>query len=195
MPQYFIVAAGIVHDPNAPPNPEHAPPVYNDLQIVDRPRATDVVVWFAGYDVWFNEEHKARQSQLIVKALPVLNRELDRGSIVVNFLQFTEKGILLRVTNLQDEKVNAIELMIEISKFYGKVGMVVPNRPIVNLNTATLDELQTLHRVGPEMAKRILAKRRATRGGFKSLDDLTSIEGVGPALVGVIAPFVTLKTE
>ncbi len=51
--------------------------------------------------------------------------------------------------------------------------------PIVNVNTATLEELQALPGVGATRAHAILETRQA-RGGFASVDDLLEVKGIGP---------------
>jgi competence protein ComEA len=48
----------------------------------------------------------------------------------------------------------------------------------VNLNTATLAELDTLPGVGPVLAQRILDAREA-QGGFKAVSDLRKVDGIG----------------
>lgn len=48
----------------------------------------------------------------------------------------------------------------------------------INLNTATMEQLETLPRVGPALAQRILDWREAN-GRFSSIDDLTSVTGIG----------------
>ncbi len=57
-----------------------------------------------------------------------------------------------------------------------------PQNTIVNLNTATEAELQTLHRVGPVLAQRILQYRSA-HGAFRSVGDLDLVKGVGPKIL------------
>ena len=52
--------------------------------------------------------------------------------------------------------------------------------PIVNVNTATLEELQALPGVGESRATAILETREA-RGGFRSVDDLLDVKGIGPS--------------
>ena len=48
----------------------------------------------------------------------------------------------------------------------------------VNLNTATLEQLQTLPGVGPVLAQRIL-DYRDQHGGFESVADLQNVSGIG----------------
>jgi competence protein ComEA len=48
----------------------------------------------------------------------------------------------------------------------------------VNLNTATAEQLETLPRVGPALAQRILDWREAN-GRFSAIEDLMSVTGIG----------------
>lgn len=48
----------------------------------------------------------------------------------------------------------------------------------VNLNTANAAQLETLPRVGPALAQRILDWREAN-GRFRSIDDLLNVSGIG----------------
>jgi late competence protein len=61
----------------------------------------------------------------------------------------------------------------------------------VNLNTATAEQLQTLPRIGPALAARIIAWRDE-HGGFKSVDELDAVPGIGPAMMTSLRPLVTV---
>jgi competence ComEA-like helix-hairpin-helix protein len=58
-----------------------------------------------------------------------------------------------------------------------------PPDPRVDLNTATLEELQRLPGVGPVAARRIVDERP-----FRSVEELARVPGFGPAKVRVLAP-------
>ena len=61
----------------------------------------------------------------------------------------------------------------------------------VNINTSTAEELQTLPRIGPAMAQRIIAWREA-HGGFRSVDELDAVPGIGPSMLENLRPLVTV---
>ncbi|GAA1968407.1 hypothetical protein GCM10009798_31150 [Nocardioides panacihumi] len=62
---------------------------------------------------------------------------------------------------------------------------------LVDLNTATLDELDTLPGVGPVTAQAIL-DYRTQHGGFGSVDELLDVDRIGEATLSRIAPHVTV---
>ncbi|WP_284752252.1 helix-hairpin-helix domain-containing protein [Arthrobacter sp. efr-133-R2A-120] len=61
----------------------------------------------------------------------------------------------------------------------------------VNLNTATAEELDTLPKVGPVLAKRIVEWRQQ-HGPFASVEDLDAVDGVGPKMMESLLPLVTV---
>lgn len=61
----------------------------------------------------------------------------------------------------------------------------------VNLNTASLTELQTLPRIGPAIAQRIVDWRSAN-GRFRSVSDLLQVAGVGQKLFDGVKDKVTV---
>jgi comEA protein len=67
----------------------------------------------------------------------------------------------------------------------------------VNLNTATAEQLATIPGVGPKMAERIIDYRQKN-GGFKKVEDLMNVSGVGEKSFLKMKPLITvapLKTS
>jgi competence protein ComEA len=62
---------------------------------------------------------------------------------------------------------------------------------VVNLNTATADELQLLPGIGAARAQAVIDLRKQ-RGGFKSIEELKDVKGIGDAALERLRPYVRL---
>jgi competence protein ComEA len=69
-------------------------------------------------------------------------------------------------------------------------GTTVASGPL-DLNRATVDELDALPGVGPATAAAIVAHREAN-GPFATVDELEAVRGIGPAKLESIRPLVTV---
>src|SRR5919106_3936908 len=63
----------------------------------------------------------------------------------------------------------------------------------VNLNTATQAQLETLPGIGAASAKRILEYRQKN-GGFKKIEELMNVQGIGEKSFLKLKPLVTVAT-
>jgi competence protein ComEA len=62
----------------------------------------------------------------------------------------------------------------------------------VNINTATPEQLELLPGIGEARARAVVSMRKQ-RGGFKSVNELTEVKGIGEAALERLRPFV--RTE
>ncbi|MCY8491952.1 helix-hairpin-helix domain-containing protein [Bacillus inaquosorum] len=63
---------------------------------------------------------------------------------------------------------------------------------LVNINTATLDELQGISGVGPSKAEAIIAYREEN-GRFQTIEDITKVSGIGEKSFEKIKSSITVK--
>lgn len=62
----------------------------------------------------------------------------------------------------------------------------------INLNTATLEELMTLERIGPKYAQRIIDYRE-THGPFEKIEDIIKVKGIGPKTFDANKDVITVE--
>lgn len=63
----------------------------------------------------------------------------------------------------------------------------------VNINTATLEELDTLPGIGPAIAGRIIDYRQKN-GPFDKIEDIQNVSGIGPATFEKLKPLITISS-
>ncbi len=87
-----------------------------------------------------------------------------------------------------------------ISKMPGKVQGAAPNKALgkaqgkmdkININTASLDQLSKIPGLDPKIGQAITAYRDAN-GAFKSISELTKIDGIDASLLNKIKPLLSL---
>jgi competence protein ComEA len=60
---------------------------------------------------------------------------------------------------------------------------------VVNINTASAEELQLLPRVGPALAGRIIEFREAN-GPFRKVDEILAVKGIGESSFQKLEPYI-----
>lgn len=106
----------------------------------------------------------------------------------------TDKASLVGV-NLAREVIDGEQILVpaegEQSEQPGPSGTAAPDAGgQVNLNSADAAALETLPRIGPALAARIIEWRDAN-GGFRSVDDLMNVSGIGPKVFAELRDLVT----
>ena len=69
-----------------------------------------------------------------------------------------------------------------------------PTKPTVNLNTATLAQLEDLPGIGRATAERILEYRQKS-GGFKKIEELMNVRGIGEKSFLKLKPLILVTVK
>src|SRR4030042_5951888 len=78
----------------------------------------------------------------------------------------------------------------ELKDLQSQVKKAPSPQSLLDLNTATEKELQSIKGIGPVLAERIIAGRP-----YKSVDDLLKVKGIGPKILETIRPYFLISTE
>lgn len=120
--------------------------------------------------------------------------ELAEGSRVVDaltaaggFAEDADRGAINLARVLGDAEQVVVPVLGAVE---GSAGAVAGDGR-VNLNTADAAALDTLPRIGPALAARIIAWREAN-GGFRSVEDLLDVGGIGSTTLEGLRPLVTV---
>jgi competence protein ComEA len=65
---------------------------------------------------------------------------------------------------------------------------------VVNVNTASSEQLQLLPRIGPALAERII-NFRELNGPFKAAEELVAVKGIGERSLENLKPYVVTEGE
>ncbi len=125
---------------------------------------------------------------------------LPAGSRVVDALKRAggaRAGVDLSALNLARVLVDGEQILVGRAAAPGglaaSASTAAPDatEALVNINTATTEQLDTLPGVGPVTAQKIL-DWRAANGAFSSVDELLEVDGIGEKTLADLAPHVTL---
>jgi comEA protein len=67
-------------------------------------------------------------------------------------------------------------------------------KPRVNINTASASELESLPRIGPKVAQRIV-DFRTKNGNFKKVEEIMKVQGIGEKVFDQIKDLITVGAE
>ncbi len=95
------------------------------------------------------------------------------------------------------------DLRKEITKLEGKISQIESEKEVlgaqtdasgekININTADAVELDKLPGVGPARAQSIIDYRQKT-GGFKTIEEIQNIKGIGPATFAKMANMIIVE--
>lgn len=102
------------------------------------------------------------------------------GQIIIFYRYVASRDRQKREFNYDNEK--AIESHVGVGKTYD----------IININNADIGDLIQLPHIGTAIAQRII-DYRSTYGGFKQIEDIKNIKGVGDSIYQEIKNFISIQ--
>jgi competence protein ComEA len=125
--------------------------------------------------VYYLPEESRAQDALEAAGGPAANADLDR----VNLAQRLHDGDQIYFPEIGEENPPI-------------TGVSGSNDDLININTASAAELETLPGIGPVLAGAIVDHREAN-GPFSTIEELTNVRGIGQAVFGQIEELVTVR--
>ena len=113
---------------------------------------------------------------------------LEEGCIIEDLINvaggITEEGDLSKINRAQKLNDHEVVIIPNINDKEDEIESIIQtsnNENKVNINTASINELDTLSGIGPSKAEAII-KYREENGTFKSIEEIKNVTGIGEAL-------------
>ena len=131
----------------------------------------------------------------------------DSDTSVINLAKkITDEMVIIVYTREEVKKSNIVDTVVKVvekecicpniqndgcinEEITGNVGD--NNSNLININTATLEDFLALPGIGESKAKAII-KYRLDNGGFKQIDELLNVDGIGSKLYEEIKIYLTI---
>jgi competence protein ComEA len=96
--------------------------------------------------------------------------------------------------NKHSQKLSGILAVAIVLGLVAPLAAAAAPAGVVNVNTATAEQLQLLPRIGASVAQRVIEYRKEN-GKFGTLDDLMLVRGIGESTFAQLKPYVSLTGE
>ena len=122
---------------------------------------------------------------------------LATGSRVIDAIEAAggaKKSVDLGTLNQARLLVDGEQIVVGVPMAPGVAASAAPSgttSTLVNINTATQEQLEELPGVGPVTALAII-DWRTSNGGYTSVEELLAVDGIGDATLAELAPYVTI---
>ena len=115
--------------------------------------------------------------------------KLEENSRIIDAINIS--GGLLKTANTTYTNLSKILNDSEVIKIYKNEEVKTIENKLININTASLEQLQTLNGIGESKAKSIV-EYRTTNGNFKSIEEIKNVSGISESLYEKIKDSITI---
>lgn len=121
---------------------------------------------------------------------------ISKSSYTITYLdgitriEYENGDIIEYPNNLSDTASSDKENEPQIASVHS-YDITTPENEIINVNTASSEELQTLKGIGETKAAAII-EYRTTNGGFKTIEEIIRVKGIGEATLEKIRDKITV---
>lgn len=116
-----------------------------------------------------------------------LTNEADTSNINLSKILKDETVIVINTYKVNNEKN---ESDTSSNNYSIETETVTQNNSLININTATKEELMTLSGIGESKANAIISYR-TENNGFKNIDEILEVSGIGESLYAIIKENIT----
>lgn len=103
----------------------------------------------------------------------------DADTAAINLAMRVEDGMMIRVPLRTEEAAGQESATVQVGVTpVQQTGVKAEAAGVININTAGVEELKTLHGIGQRYAEAIITYREHS-GGFKSVEDIKNVKGIG----------------
>ena len=127
-------------------------------------------------------------------ALPTGSRVNDAIQAAGGFTGEANTGVLNLAEILEDGEQIKVPGIMPPDPASGMSRSINPSLTLVDINIATLEQLDTLPEIGPITAQNIIDYRNAN-GAFAKIEDILDVKGIGPMTFEKIKDLITVGTS
>lgn len=128
----------------------------------------------------------------------VLNKSTDSNIVSIELYVQSEDSVaddqiedLVTSTKSEAVKELVVEPYSEITTISVVNNITQSNRKLVDINKATIEELDTLPKIGPAIANAII-KYRENNGGFNNIEQIKNVTGIGDKIFESIKDMISV---
>jgi len=159
------------------------PPRGEPIALIPAPTPAPISVYVSG-----NVNHAG------LYALPAGSRVNDAIQAAGGFTEDANAGVLNLAEILEDGEQIDVPGIIPADPATSASRSVNPSLTLVDINTATLEQLDTLPEIGPITAQNIIDFRNAN-SPFARIEDIQDVKGIGAVTFEKIKDLITVGTS